>query len=1693
MKHFFRGGRGLSFRKGERVNMLTSYRDLSSRPKEQNYDFRLLLSLGRYRSDEGEMGRSDERECSDEGGESLCTTFGLATPLLRPYNTDLPRIHHIFITFSSGILDKNVMKRCSGSNETPKLGRSRYGSDQEDGGYEAPDLTSTVYQLSSAQVLPWFCFCSTVLRSARDRSAMRLRSSSENYRSAIGGSSEKGRTWLGLGRYQVGALSAYLSPFGRYFIVGEAKDRQTIGKEQAKDGQRITEQQANKYQTKPKPCPKKEQGIGKEISIKPSNKGASKVVAPWIDVASGFGHTCVQTCSGFVRQLFDWPSTTSRSAVEAESNTTRRSLEAVPNQSRSSAEGKSKSSRRLVEEQSKTARRGCENITFQKEAQTKVELALTQPKTKVELGMNYQTTKDELATSLERTNVELATTQERTKDKTRTRQETPKRETRRRQESRISNLKNTPERYCKGTGKVLNSGGKGTGEVLESYQRGTKEVLTGSRSVVGYDRDSGKLTRHCDRNEVERSNLGDRLPRLDVSRSDGNLIDDLRMNRLILRSFRALYEEFKGKVESIVVGDKIKQQRGLKCVRGSVKFLDVSIPLRYNSRKIGTRRYDGRGNRGNDIKRPMGYSLQLITLLCVLFSFPDLLGARGFAQTPHRDKRHVFTQAVAQEQSGSVLQGEVRSAADGAIIEGATVTNDKKTVRTDAKGRFSVAVDKPHGVLVIKYIGCKEQSVAYDNTTTFLKIQLQGGSKEIDEVEVVSTGYQQISPERFVGAASKLDSAAFHNQAGKGIIERLKANVTGVLFPWETTSRPAIRGLSTLYTSAMFPLIVVDNFPMDERFDINSINPNDVLDISILKDAAAASIWGARAGNGVIVVTTKKGKYHEKLTISANSNIGITEKPDLYAYGRIEIADFIDIERFLFHKDYYNAALNNNTNRPVVSPVVEILNRLKLNQIDEATADAQIDALKSNDIRKDLDRYVYRNDIQQQHHLGINGGSANANYALSFGYNHKKSNVQHTEAGKDYTLKANYGFKPLKKLEVNTGLFFTSAASPDAVLPIFSSIPYEALADGNGNPLPTSYQYRVSYLDTAGSGRLLDWQYRSLDEIRLSDTKSHNKSINIDIGARYRIINGLTGSVRYNYRTQNGFQKELRTPETYYVRDLINRFTTINGGVAKSEMPMGAILNLYDVETKSEQIRGQLDYAKSWNSHSLSAMLVAEKSESANSKRVNTFLSYDDEYETYKKDLNYNIAYPIFQRIAGSTGRLPESNSVSSGNISRFVSFLANASYTYKNLYTLYGSARRDGTNFFGATTNNKWKPMWSIGANWNISNEEFFQSSWVNSLKARSSFGYMGNTVPITGLMTIQYQSTPDQYTNLINATISKPPNPTLRWEEIKTINTGLDFSLLNNRLSGNIDYFYKKSIDLIANMPIDPTTGIEKLQINSASLKTNGAEFNLQSRNIQGAFDWTTGFGFSYVKSIVTKFTDNGYRASDYISYTINPTEGQIAYGLSSYKWGGLDPLNGDPQGYLNGELSKDYRAIGNDSIQNQIFHGSSMPLIYGHLNNTFSWKSISFSVNIAYQLDYYFRAATVQYATLFGQNRLGHLDYYKRWQQPGDENSTTVPSMNYPADGNRDSFYANSEVNVHRGDHIRLRDVRVQYVINKGALPSLPVQSIQFFLNASNLNVILWRANKQRLDPNLSYPSQYQTYPSSKVWTVGCNIQF
>jgi outer membrane receptor protein involved in Fe transport len=650
--------------------------------------------------------------------------------------------------------------------------------------------------------------------------------------------------------------------------------------------------------------------------------------------------------------------------------------------------------------------------------------------------------------------------------------------------------------------------------------------------------------------------------------------------------------------------------------------------------------------------------------------------------------------------------------------------------------------------------------------------------------------------------------------------------------------------------------------------------------------------------------------------------------------------------------------------------------------------------------------------------------------------------------------------------------------------------PYAQLADADGNPLAVLKDYRSLYTDTAGNGKLLNWKYRPLEEIRMADKTITNQFLRLSIGASWRFRDWLVADLRYQYSSTNNENRDHNSQDAYFTRDLINRFTSIQGNTVTRNIPAGGILDMYNSRATTHNLRGQVNARKIFSGiHDLSFMIAGEIGESKSRWSRTRLYGYQDEYSSWSNNTDYNKIFPSYGNVAGSF-RIPFNNGEGNGTLSRFISLLANASYTLLGKYTLYASGRRDGANVFGVRTNNKWKPLWSAGASWDISRESFFRINWITSLKLRTALGYMGNvSLGRSGLPSIRF-TTSAPYTGLPTAVPGDAPNPDLRWEEVKTINIGLDFSLLKGRLSGSLEWYRKNSNYLIAPTPIDPTSGVSRYVVNTASLRGNGWELNLNSVNTNGALVWETGFSLSSNKTTVKKHYNiaGNYTIANFLQPDINPVEGRIAWGIASFKWAGLDPETGDPRGFLNKEISKDYAALAMDSVQNQVFHGSSIPLYAGFFTNTFTWKGISVSANILYKLDYYYRLPTISYSDLFN-SWTTNRDYAKRWQNPGDEQKTTVPSMKYPDDLDRDNFYAYSEVNVRRGDNIRLQDLRVAYQWQRKDRQRLPVSRAQVYVYVNNLNIFLWKKSGGDLDPDM--PANF--FPLQRTYTLGVTLNF
>nr|WP_068891089.1 SusC/RagA family TonB-linked outer membrane protein [Pedobacter panaciterrae] len=1051
-----------------------------------------------------------------------------------------------------------------------------------------------------------------------------------------------------------------------------------------------------------------------------------------------------------------------------------------------------------------------------------------------------------------------------------------------------------------------------------------------------------------------------------------------------------------------------------------------------------------------------------------------------------------------------LLKGRVTTAENQQPLPGAVITeaDSKATTLTNNIGQFSIKLSNGKHKLTIKYLGYKTKEVMVDiPATTELEVLLSIEENQLDEVSV-NTGYQTLHKERATGSFVHIDNDLLNRSQSTGIINRLADIVPGLIFN-RSNQRPgnqtqiSIRGQSTIFSKAD-PLIVIDNFPYDG--DVNNINPNDVESITVLKDAAAASIWGSKAGNGVIVITTKKGKYNEPIKVSINANVSVINKPDQFYQSRMSTADYIDIEKRLFTSGAYNLA-ETSPFKTALSPVVELLIKGRDNPALATSANADIERLKGYDVRNDYDRYLNRTATNQQYAFNLSGGSDNQGYFVSSGYDHNLANM----IGNQYSrvsLNASNTYAMFKnKLELSTGISYIESENVmnNGIIEMIDNVPlypYAKLKDDDGSSAVVFKNYRDPYLKDVMSLKqgLLDWHYRPLDEIKLADNKTRLKDYRINIGLKYKVIPELYAEILYQYGSTATETRNNLSQETYYTRDQINRLTKVNAnGSLTRPVPLGGILNLNTNSSKANKLRGQLNFNKTWLSdHAVSAIAGAEVSDSHTMGNGYRLYGYDKEYAS-TKIVDYINGFPLYINPNSSNNKIGNVDDVSELT-DRFLSYYANAAYTYKGRYTVSGSGRLDRSNLYGVKTNQKGVPLWSAGLSWLLSQESFYKTDFVPYLKLRITYGYNGNVNKSLSAYTTASYTPIAATTRLPFATVINPPNPQLKWERVKIGNLGVDFSLKNNVITGSIDYYQKRGVDLIGDTPFPPSSGVILFRGNTADTKGNGVELALNSVNINTSFKWVSNFLLSTAKDKVTGYSTKSTSTVSLLqNASLIPVEGRTLYGIYSYNWAGLDPLTGDPQGYLDGNVSKDYNKILQAvKPEDLVFQGSSRPTVYGALRNTFSYKGFSLSANISYRLGYYLRKNSIRYVSpLTGAIDYGlysgHGDYALRWKNPGEERFTQIPSIPSVANANRDNLYLFSQALIAKGDNIRLQDVRLAYDLTKSS--RRPFNSVQIFLYASNLGII-WKAEKGALDPDFGTQG---LIPDPRSIAAGLRIDF
>lgn len=1027
------------------------------------------------------------------------------------------------------------------------------------------------------------------------------------------------------------------------------------------------------------------------------------------------------------------------------------------------------------------------------------------------------------------------------------------------------------------------------------------------------------------------------------------------------------------------------------------------------------------------------------------------------------------------------LTGTIRNH-ENQPVPNATVTaiKNKTTVTTNSAGAFVIRLSIFPDSLIITHISYSTQSILVSNAAIPVTCNLQPATRDLESI-TINTGYQQLKPNETNGAITTISNTQLNQQAGTNILKRLEGVTAGLSFNEgysngnaQSKTGISIRGLGTI-NGPLDPLIVVDNFIYEGN--IENINPNDVESITVLKDAAAASIWGARAGNGVIIITTKQGRFNQKTKLEFSSSSIITLKPGISAIPEISIPEYIDLEELLFNRGYFNALIAEQYR--AISPAAEVFLARRNGLLSPADSAAQINALKNNNSRELYQKHVQNSALTQQYALNIRGGSSGLSWLLSAAYD---KNKDHLSGSYDkLNLRLHNTYKPHKKLLINLSVYYTGSKTVTGK-PLYSTltgingryIPYMPFVAADGTPLPVNTIYNQRYIDTAGAGRLFSWQYIPLEDYKFNRGISRITELMASLGLNYAVTKWLSVDLKYQYQQQAAVTEDLAGLQSFETRNIINQFSQLNRSTGQVNyiVPVGDILRIFNRNVGSQNARVQFNLAHTWGNHQLASLAGSELREVVTKRNGFTYYGYNNDPLGFTP-VDHVTRYPNFvtgsvQQIAGPSAFAHTAN--------RFISFYGNLSYSYRQRYSITASARKDGSNIFGASTNDKWNPLWSAGIGWELSKEKFYKSSWLPILRIKATYGHSGNVDLSRTALPVAFYGR-DNNTGLPAASIETLNNPGLRWEKVSQLNMAIEAASKNNRIALTAAYFIKKGTDLYAQTPYDYTTWGRSSTItsNAGSMEGKGVDLQVTSKNLQGPFSWSSTVLFNFNTSKTTRyFETSSFRISRLLSggKNITPVVGKPLYAIAAYRWGGLDAA-GNPQGYLNGQLSTNYSAIFLEGAQSGLndgtvfFVGSSIPVYFGSVINTVAYKGLELSCNISYKLGYFFSKPALNYSGLIS-NGYGHKEYTNRWQKPGDELLTNVPSFQYPADPNRDALYSGAEVHIRKGDHFRLQYINLSYT-----LPALSkkrhTENIQLWFNAAGLGLV-WAANKEKIDPEV-----------------------
>lgn len=1067
---------------------------------------------------------------------------------------------------------------------------------------------------------------------------------------------------------------------------------------------------------------------------------------------------------------------------------------------------------------------------------------------------------------------------------------------------------------------------------------------------------------------------------------------------------------------------------------------------------------------------------------------------------------------------------------DGLGVIGAGVVcsgrPDRGTV-CDEDGSFRLEV--PKGISKVEISALGMQSVVYDLENSAVKdalIVLEYESTMLDQVVV--TGYAQTTVKRITGSVGILSSDSFKDKPLASVSSLMQGEVAGVQVQAVsgqpgTQSRIRIRGTNNLSGSSN-PLWVVDGVPLQNEspnlsseemaagaFDnifisgIGGINPNDIESITILKDAAAAAIYGSRAANGVIVVTTKRGS-EGRLKLSYSNNFTWSFRPQR----NLELMDSrekIAWEQELwdeFAADRYAAAQSDNT---VIYPVVGIVGQVRAGcgqfaGWDKARQDAYLQELASS--TTDWYGELFRNAFSHNHHLSLSGGSDKAAYYISLGYNDDNGMLINNRYQR-YNVNSSLTLTPARWIKLDIGNDFSrqSSKSPDSYVDAFKyayfANPYEKVRNEDGSWAADNTYFSLGYYNGRGVEEVMPLDgFNILKELELNSTTTVNVSNTLRAQADIRILEVLkfVGLLSWSY-SDNSTDKIVDASTYTAFRDRL-------GYDDKSQTKLYGSITQNRGKRSSYVARGHFAWNQSFDRHTLNVIAGAE-------------LRGSDSNTVYSKRYNYNpiTGTSSMPSISGPTDEWVKEVERLSGEYftrSRYASFYASADYFLGKTIVLNASVRTDGSSNFGSER--QFNPTWSAGAAWHLGEEKWMQRQRVLShATLRAAYGFTGDVnTSAPHYLVMQYALQEYRYVNgksYMMGSIPTAPNPDLGWEKTRDAKLGIDLGFLKDRLCLQAETYYRLSTDVVTSSRVASTSGYTYVYYNSADLMNSGVEFTLNGKIVRSR-DWNVGaslnFAYNYNKVLSYKPASSTITAKD------RYVEGYPVGAIISGRYEGIDPVSG----LYNFRLRPDAEVLTpsdlNDPDNYRWYLGTTIAPFTGGFNVSASWKLLRLSVSGVYSFGNkvyemidspasYLNArhdgvstesVQSQYSDLYSNHLNVRRDRTSRWTE-SNSSGTLYPRI-YDCYGTRYNFAQTNPMDWNIVNAIYLKDVsylRIKSIVLSCELPQawlekIRMEKICFNLSLNNMITI---SSYDGMDPEV--PGA--TYPTTRSVSLGVSLGF